>query len=61
MKQAIDQIKLLTRIYGASLTFLESLDEGMVEAFDADALKRLDKLLTKAEDLIGDPRYTKGS
>lgn len=53
------QVRLLARIYKAAFVFAESIDEGMVEAYDANMLKRLNKVLDDGVHEFGDPTIVK--
>lgn len=50
----------MARIYKAAFVFAGSIDEGMVEAYDADMLKRLNEALDDGVYEFGDPSEVKG-
>lgn len=50
-----EQVKLLETVFKAALLFMESLDEGQVEAYGDLEFKRLNKALNAAVDELGDP------
>jgi len=49
------EVKLLEQIFKAAFLFAESIDEGMVEAYDANFLKKLNDRLDEGVEQFGDP------